>query len=182
MKSERSILEELSFPSNYMSAYNDIFAIVSRAFEDGVYFRDTFHAVLVGEQMLLRMDGIELPILTKEALEDAKNRLTADQAEIISDENAFKTLLRDFPSKTKAMYWFLIWKYGVETTIIKTQAGTALFALLGENGVYDLIQNPPPQFIQNYIAEQESSYDEDWDEDEEDWEEEEDEDEELYPY
>lgn len=152
MKSENSLLEELTFPPNYMSAYNDILALVARAFDDGVYFQNTFHALLQGDHMLLRMDGITLPLLTAEAIADAKSRLVGDQAEIITDEAALKTILRGFDSRNRALYWYLLWKYGVETTVISTQAGVCLFSTLGENGVYDMKQNPPPLFIDEFHA------------------------------
>lgn len=171
MKSENSLLEELSFPSNYLSAFADVNGVIIRAHADGVYFRNDFHARLDNDQMSLRMDGLVLPLLSAEAIIDARSRLVGDQAEIITDESVLKGLLREFENKTRAMYWYLLWKYGGQTGIIRTQAGLSLFSVLGENGVYDIIQTPTPAYIQDFQCSQECD---DCVEDDEDWEDEDD--------
>jgi len=95
--------------------------------------------------------------------------------------NRIKNILREFGDKTRAMYWYLLWKYGGQTTIVNTQAGICLFAVMGENGVYDVIQRPAPQFIQDFRAlhcegcdecVEDDEEDEEWEDDEEDWEDE----------
>jgi len=149
MKSENTILEELSFPSNYLSSMKDVTAFVERAFNDGVYFKNKVYATVQGNQMLFVLDGISFPLMSKEAVVDARVRLIGDELETISDPLAIKRLIQGFDDKTKALYWWLLVKYA-EATILKTQAATTIYAVLGENGVVDNVYAPPPSYIQDF--------------------------------
>lgn len=164
MKSENTILEELTFPSNYISALRDVLSFVEKAFEDGVFFKNKVYASVNGSQMLLVLDGLSFPFLPRDAVTDARTRVVGDEVQVITEPDAIKKIIQGFDNKTKALYWWILSKYA-ETTVLKTQAATTIYAILGENGVIDNVINPPPSYISDFHKADESCEDDDDDDD-----------------
>lgn len=170
MKSENSILEELSFPSNYISSQRDVLNFIERAFADGVFFKNKVYAAVQGSQMILILDGMSFPFMPKESVDDARTRVVGDGVEIIAEPETIKQIIQGFDNKTKALYWWLLVKYA-DTTIMKTQAATTIYAKLGENGVIDNVINPVPLYVQDYMKPCScDNDDDDYDDDDEDFE------------
>jgi hypothetical protein len=169
MKSENTILEELTFPSNYISSLRDVLSFVEKAFADGVFFKNKVYAAVQGSQMLLVLDGLSFPFLPKESVVDARSRVIGDDVQTITEPGDIKEIIKLFDNKTKALYWWILSKYA-DTTILKTQAATTIYATLGENGVIDNVMNPVPSFVNDFINPQcdEDCDDDDDDEDDED--------------
>jgi len=170
MKSENTILEELTFPTNYISSLRDVLSLVEKAFADGVFFKNKVYAAVQSNQMLLVLDGLSFPFLPKESVIDARTRVVGDGVQSITEPEAIKTIIKSFDNKTQALYWWILSKYA-ETTILKTQAATSIYAILGENGVIDTIMNPAPSYVSDFIGscdDDEDDDDDDEDDDDED--------------
>lgn len=167
MKSENTILEELTFPTNYISSLRDVLSLVEKAFEDGVFFKNKVYAAVQTNQMVLILDGLSFPFLPKANVDDARTRVVGDGVEIITEAEEIKTIIKSFENKTQALYWWILSKYA-ETTILKTQAATTIYAVLGENGVIDNVMSPPPSYIKDFEHSDEDEEDVDDDDYEED--------------
>lgn len=164
MKSENTILEELTFPTNYISSLRDVLSLVEKAFEDGVFFKNKVYAAVQGNQMFLILNGLSFPFFPKESVVDARTRVLGDGVEVITESEDIKKIIQSFDNKTKALYWWILSKYA-ETTILKTQAATTIYAVLGENGVIDNVMNPSPTYVNDFIKSHESCEDDDDDDD-----------------
>lgn len=165
MKSENTILEELTFPTNYISSLRDVLSLVEKAFADGVFFKNKVYATVQNNQMLLVLDGLSFPFRPKDVVVDARDRVTGDSVETITNAEEIKTIIKSFDNKTQALYWWILSKYA-ETTVLKTQAATSIYAILGENGVIDNVINPAPSYMTDFTQpDKECSEDDDDDDD-----------------
>jgi len=169
MKSENTILEELTFPTNYISSLRDVLSLVEKAFADGVFFKNKVYAAVQSNQMFLVLNGLSFPFLPKASVVDARSRVVGDGVETITEAEDIKKIIQGFENKTQALYWWILSKYA-DTTILKTQAATTIYAILGENGIVDNVMNPSPTYVNDFLTSQEgeSCVDDDDDEDEDD--------------
>lgn len=165
MKSENTILEELTFPSNYISSLRDVLTLVEKAFADGVFFKNKVYSTVREDQMFLVLDGLSFPFLPRASVVDAKDRVVGDGVQTITEPNEIKKIIQSFDNKTQALYWWILSKYA-ETTILKTQAATTIYAMLGENGVIDNVMNPAPSYVDDFIHAHDESDEDDDDDDE----------------
>jgi len=164
MKSEQQFYEELSVPCQYEDAVNDVHGLKIKAVKAGIYFKTPIYEHVSPSGMKLRIDGHDLPLLTKSGIIDAINRL-GDNVKNITDEKEILSTIRNLRDRQMATYWYVLYKFAERTFIIQAGNYINIFAVLGATGISHSVSNPvytPPSETS------ETSNDDDDDDDDDD--------------
>ena len=133
MKTENDLLNELQTPKLYIQAVAAVGALKSKAFEDGFYFKNPLYETVDGTRMRLCINGEKLVLIPAADVKDALERLV--NPEVITDVEQVKDLIRNLRHQGMPVYWYVLFKYAQECTIVRTKSNVMLFAILGEVGI-----------------------------------------------